>query len=337
VTVEWKRFAVAVLCNAAWFGSVAGQTSPPATILKIDVENFVAYRDDTSDYSKLATNPGITSPIAARTFWSAVAIADIVSVNGAPAKGTLVFRQRNLRLTPTPQAGSAAADITRGDVVDEVWEILQADGTPVGTILANGLAGGTPPPGAPLASMAMNLAVTGGTGAFLGARGQAALAQGTTLMTGRDASVAEDPANRRSNGGGQRRFILHLIPMSRPEIVIDPSGSAAFHADLSPVTAAKPAKAGEALIVKTTGLGPTRPGVDPGQPFPTDALQEINSPLEVIVNGQSSVVINKVGWPGLVDTYRVDFRVPDGTAPGMAAVELSAAWMAGPPVRIPAQ
>ena len=229
-----------------------------------------------------------------------------------------MFRQRNLRLTPTPQAGSAAADITRGDVVDEVWEILQADGTPVGTILANGLAGGTPPPGAPLASMAMNLAVTGGTGAFLGARGQAALAQGTTLMTGRDASVAEDPANRRSNGGGQRRFILHLIPMSRPEIVIDPSGPAAFHADLSPVTAAKPAKAGEALIVKTTGLGPTRPGVDPGQPFPTDALQKINSPLEVIVNGQSSVVINKVGWPGLVDTYRVDFRVPDGTAPGMA-------------------
>ena len=112
---------------------------------------------------------------------------------------------------------------------------------------------------------------------------------------------------------------------------------AAFHADLSPVTGAKPAKAGEALIVKATGLGPTRPGVDPGQPFPTDALEEVNSPLEVIVNGKSAVVINKFGWPGLVDTYRVDFRVPDGTAPGMAAVESSAAWIAGPAVRIPVQ
>src|SRR2546422_557436 len=65
-----------------------------------------------------------------------------------------------------------------------------------GPFWQNGLAGGNPPPGAPLASMAMNLAVTGGTGAFLGARGQAALAEGTTMMTGRDASVAEDPANR---------------------------------------------------------------------------------------------------------------------------------------------
>src|SRR6266566_2610665 len=214
-----KNVCAMTFCALVSWGIAQAQAPPPATILRIDVQNFVAYHDDISDYSKLATNPSITPPIAARAFWSAVAIADIVSVNGEPAKGTLVFRQRNLRLTPTPQAGSAIADITRGDVVDEVWEILQADGTPVGTILANGLAGGNPPPGAPLASMTMNLAVTGGTGAFLGVRGQSELAQGTTLMTGRDASVAEDPANRRMNGGGQRRFILHLIPMSRPEIV----------------------------------------------------------------------------------------------------------------------
>jgi len=48
-------------------------------------------------------------------------------------------------------------------------------------------------------------------------------------------------------------------------------------------------------------------------------------------------VINGVGWPGLVDTYRVDFRVPDGLSPGTAAVQLSAAWIAGPAVRIPVQ
>jgi uncharacterized protein (TIGR03437 family) len=90
--------------------------------------------------------------------------------------------------------------------------------------------------------------------------------------------------------------------------------------------------------VKATGLGPTVPSVDPGQPFPTDpALQAVNSPVDVTVNGKSAEVINKIGWPGLVDTYRVDFRVPDGTAAGMAAIQLTAAWIAGAGVNIPTQ
>jgi hypothetical protein len=38
-----------------------------------------------------------------------------------------------------------------------------------------------------------------------------------------------------------------------------------------------------------------------------------------------------------VNAYRVDFRVPDGATPGMAAIQLTAAWMAGPPWNIPVQ
>jgi uncharacterized protein (TIGR03437 family) len=131
--------------------------------------------------------------------------------------------------------------------------------------------------------------------------------------------------------------LVTLIPLSRPEIVNTASGPAIFHADFSPVTAAKPAKASEVLIVRATGLGPTRPGVDPGQPFPTEAPQDVNSPVEVTVNGKSVDVINKVGWPGMLDTYRVDFRVPDGIAAGTAAIQLTAAWIAGPSVNIPTQ
>jgi uncharacterized protein (TIGR03437 family) len=66
-------------------------------------------------------------------------------------------------------------------------------------------------------------------------------------------------------------------------------------------------------------------------------LQDINSPLDVTVNGQAAAVINKIGWPGLVDTYRVDFRVPDGTAAGIAAIQLTAAWISGIAVNIPIQ
>lgn len=125
--------------------------------------------------------------------------------------------------------------------------------------------------------------------------------------------------------------------MSRPEIATTVAGPAIFHVDFSPVTAAKPAKAGEVLIVRATGLGPTVPGIDPGQPFPADALQQVNSPVEVTVNGQSAEVVNKIGWPGQVDTYRLDFRVPDGTRAGTAAIQLTAAWITGASVNIPIQ
>jgi hypothetical protein len=38
-----------------------------------------------------------------------------------------------------------------------------------------------------------------------------------------------------------------------------------------------------------------------------------------------------------VDTYRVDFRVPEGMVAGTASVQLSAAWIAGTAVRIAVQ
>ena len=48
-------------------------------------------------------------------------------------------------------------------------------------------------------------------------------------------------------------------------------------------------------------------------------------------------MINKIGWPGLLDTYRVDFRVPDGAIAGAAAIQLTAAWVAGASVDIAIQ
>jgi uncharacterized protein (TIGR03437 family) len=68
-----------------------------------------------------------------------------------------------------------------------------------------------------------------------------------------------------------------------------------------------------------------------------DAHLPVNSPLAVSVNGQDAEVVNAVGWPGMVDTYRVDFRVPSNMVTGTVSVQLSAAWIAGAPVRIAIQ
>jgi hypothetical protein len=207
----------------------------------------------------------------------------------------------------------------------------------VGTVMTNGLnAGGPTPPGPAVGGQ--NYAIVGGTGAFLGARGQKGNASGAASPPIRLASIVEDPGNRRQNGGGHVVFALYVIPMSRPEIVITASGPAVTHSnDFSLVSASKPVAAGEIVSLFATGLGPTRPGLDPGQPFPPSPLAVVNSPVEVMVNGKPAEVLAAVGYPGAVDGYQVNFRVPSDTAKGTVFLQVSAAWIPGAPVSIPVQ
>jgi len=52
-------------------------------------------------------------------------------------------------------------------------------------------------------------------------------------------------------------------PMTRPEVI------AVFHSDdFSAVTADKPARIGEYRIASAAGLGPVRPNLELGKPFP---------------------------------------------------------------------
>ena len=327
-----------ILASAALFlattANVAqGQAIAP-TILRIDMENFVQYFEDTSDLSLFATNQGITTANPPRNFGNAVALADIVAVNGQPAKGTQLQNQRGVVLRPSPAAGQAIADTVRNNLRLSTFEILTSDGTPIGTITCTGLAGGPPPPGAPLDVVVHNGTIVGGTGAFFGARGYFG---GAPAVAIRFASMTEDPANRRRHGGGRTRAVLHVIPLARPEILTTSSGPAIFHSDFSPVSTAQPARAGEVLISVATGLGPTRPGVDPGKPFPADPLPQLNSPLELTVNGRPAEILLSIGRPGTTDRYRVDFRVPEGTTAGLATLQLTTAWIAGPEATIAIQ
>jgi uncharacterized protein (TIGR03437 family) len=319
----------------AAFCSVALGQSPPATILTIDLVNFVEYRQDVSDPAKYATDPNVTIPNTPRNFFTATMFADIVAVNGQPAKGLYVGRPRTIVTFPTPVPGQAIADTTHNSFRDIFFEILTSEGIPVGSIAATGLSGGAAPPGAPLAQQGSNWVIIGGTGAFLGARGQAGSGAGNSP---RAASVSEDPAYRRSNGGGKARFILHVIPMAAPQIVITANGPAVVHSsNFSLVTSSKPAAPGELLSLIVTGLGPVNPGVDPGQPFPSSPLAAVNSPIEVTVNGKAVDVLGAVGYPGAVDGYQVNFRMPSDAAKGVATLQISAAWIAGIPVNVAVQ
>jgi uncharacterized protein (TIGR03437 family) len=327
-TIAVTVFGAAVYCSLA-----SGQ-STQTTLLKIDVANYVPYTYDLVDIQKFASAPIMTPAVlnGARAFSFFAFIGDIVAVNGKPAKGLWTARGTTFGFDPNAVPGRATADVTRGNIIDMYWEIAKVDGTPIGALAASGLTRGSPPPGAPQSQTGDNLTIIGGTGAFLGIRGQAGVID---LGSPRQASVVEDPASRRSIGGAKRSYILHLIPMSIPEIVTTVNGPAITHSnDFSLVTAAKPAAAGEILSLFATGLGPTVPGVDPGQPLPSSPLAGINSPVEVTVNGKAAEILAANGYPGAVDGYQVNFRLPLDTPRGAANIQVSAAWIAGAPVSI---
>jgi hypothetical protein len=327
-----------------WLGlrgsAVFGQ-EPPPTILTIAVENVVEYQGDISDPTRFGTSPGITPSNGISTFAVALVLGDIVSVNGQPAKGVYVGRPLDIALTPTPKPRQSIADTSHASLRSHTFELLRADGTPIGTIMSFGLDGGTPPPGAPSYSFATrgDYTIYGGTGAYLGAHGELVQRQqALETVPPRAASMAEDPANRRTNGGGKILFLLHVLPRYTPQIANTSQGPAVTHSsDFTVVSAAKPAAAGEVLSLFATGLGPTAPSVDPGQPFPASPPAVVNSPVEVLVNGKTAEVVGAVGLPGAVDGYQVNFRVPPDTSKGPATVQVNSAWIAGAPVSITVQ
>jgi hypothetical protein len=147
--MDWKRWLFVAGCVAAWPGVGLAQGQVPGT-LEVDLENFTEYLGDVADYSKLATDPNATTTTSTpQTFGTLMFIADIVAVNGKPARGTYVFTGQFLFLRTTPLPGQAISDIVRNGFGSETYEILQSNGTPVGTIMTSGALAGSAPPGSP--------------------------------------------------------------------------------------------------------------------------------------------------------------------------------------------
>ena len=223
---------------------------------------------------------------------------------------------------PNALPGFAVADVTTGSGRQECnWELYTAEGRFVGRLVDGGF---------------FPHAVQGGAGAFFGAVGEHT-SRGTRPT--RVASVAEDPSKRRINGGGSYIVTFYLSPAYRPEILMTPHGPAIFHSDefSSHAGLAKTVEPGEVVVMQVKGLGPTLPGpIPPGtRPFSLEPpFDEVNSPVEVTINGEPAEVLNKIGWPGTRDTYRVDVRIPPGTPPGDAVLQLASAWISAEPLTI---
>ncbi|MBM3763006.1 MAG: hypothetical protein FJW36_22515 [Acidobacteria bacterium] len=314
---------------------LAAQVPLPSRIV-LEVEHYVEYLEDTTDPFKRGSNPALTTvarPLP-NTFLESDHLADIVTVNGQAAKGLMYGSARVIGTTTSSTPGRPIADISTSTYRSYYFQILNADGTYIGTIFASGLQLGNPPPGSPSGVELGEYAIVGGSGVFQGVRGQAGM---VNTVTGRLASASEDPSQRRVHPGGKTRFILSIYPMVYPQVLTANGLPAITHADFKQVTAAAPAVAGEILSVFTSGMGPTRPGVEPGASFPQSPLAVVTSPVQVTVGGVPAEVLSAVGYPGATDGCQVNFKMPAGVTRGNAQVRVSSAWIGGVPVSMPVQ
>ena len=142
-----------------------------------------------------------------------------------------------------------------------------------------------------------------------------------------------DMVGRYQNADGVFHGFLWLP--DGPRIVTTTGGPAVTHSsDYTLVTAANPAAPGEILTLFASGLGPTRPGVEPGKPFPTSPLSTVTLPVEVRANGSLGEVLAAVGIPGTVGGYQVNFRLPANTLKGLASLQVSAGMIADTSVKV---
>lgn len=287
-------------------------------VLIVDVDNAVTYRSDIGDYARRGVDTGIAPAADARAFTDAINVGDIVAVNGKPARGLWTSRLYQMGFSPAPAAGFGIADSALGGTADCKWSFHDMDGRFIGSLMDGGYS---------------PHAVTGGTGAFFGVRGQMGAPPPVPLADARPlrvASISEDPARRRILGGGKLRIAFHLIPAERPEV------RGVYHEDFSPVTATSPARAGEVVLIMASGLGPLTPGTTPSNSsrFPNPP-ESVNSPVEAKIGEVDVPVTTKVGWPGETNAYRVDVRIPEGIAAGETGIQLTAAWVPGAVFRIP--
>jgi uncharacterized protein (TIGR03437 family) len=84
-----------------------------------------------------------------------------------------------------------------------------------------------------------------------------------------------------------------VTPMAAPRLA-----AVTHSSDFTIVTASKPAAPGEVLSLFAAGLGPTRPSIAAGQPFPSNPLVAVDSLVEVRVNGRSAIQLSAAGVAG---------------------------------------
>src|SRR5262249_6140807 len=124
-----------------------------------------------------------------------------------------------------------------------------------------------------------------------------------------------------STGKGQGH--IYVVPSADQQILAD---------------AAAPAKAGDAVVIYCTGLGPVTPPVPAGSAVPTDALRNTTATVTLTIGGVAANVFFRGLPPGLTGLYQIKPVVPGGVAGGnQFPFVISVGGQQSPPVTMAVQ
>jgi IPT/TIG domain. len=131
-----------------------------------------------------------------------------------------------------------------------------------------------------------------------------------------------------NNNGSRSNTVTVPLAQTSPGIfTVPPAGfgpGAILHADFSLVSAAKPARTGETILVFLTGLGAVSPSVPDGAAGPSGPLSNVVASMNVYIGGVQAPVSFKGLAPGFAGLYQMNVVVPAG-APAGSNVSLAIA------------
>ena len=110
------------------------------------------------------------------------------------------------------------------------------------------------------------------------------------------------------------------------------------NADFSLVGPSNPARAGDVLVLYTTGMGQTTPILTTGQTVPLGPPFFNTAPATVTIGGRNATVIYSIAAPPYVaGLYQMAVTLPAALGPGSVPIVLSAGGLASNIVTIPVQ
>ncbi len=144
-----------------------------------------------------------------------------------------------------------------------------------------------------------------------------------------------------TTAGGASASTNVTVANAAPSIFIldQPSGLGAIvkNSDFSLITASNTVKAGDAIVIFSTGLGQATPAMQTGVLLvpPTGGFNNTGL-VTVTIGGQNAAVISSVASPGFAGLYQTAVTVPSGVT-GAAKVVLSSGTTASNAVNLPVQ
>jgi uncharacterized protein (TIGR03437 family) len=100
-------------------------------------------------------------------------------------------------------------------------------------------------------------------------------------------------------------------------------GAIQHGADFSLVSEAKPAKAGETVVVYMTGLGKVSGTTVAGSAAPSSPFAVVSNPVEVYVDGLRCTVVAQLLTPGSVNLYQLNVTLPSNLEAGIQNIEIA--------------